>query len=246
MISDSPEPESKLILVSCFNERLSSKLLPGDNERSTAVDDLCRPLVVNWSQSAYFRDFGMDKKYEPVTSFLYAFVIRYSNLTNFFLSKRTLLFPWEVIWVYGIASAVNENGLVMDLSHAHDKVLQLKDGPPALPLFTKHRSNILQKRYKIIEKFEDRWKQRQVCGVLSSTRLIRYVECKVLRLIYVFYVSWGKCPESRAGSTFLELYCFLKMFSMPPWNWSKSWIWICGLWVTRQWINCWGLTWITV
>lgn len=67
---------------------------------------------------AYYHSLGTDEKYEYVAPFLCTLVIPNWHHANASLSTPPVLFPQEVISVYGAAVAFNENGLVTDLSRA--------------------------------------------------------------------------------------------------------------------------------
>lgn len=81
------------------------------------------------------------------------FIIRNLHRPNIFLSKHSVLFLREVIWVHSAAEAINVNGLVSDLSQARDEALQLKDKYMALQYFADHCSEVLNQWYTILQRF---------------------------------------------------------------------------------------------
>lgn len=97
-----------------YDERLSGKVSPGYTKLAMAIDEVSHSSVHNCSQPPCFRELGTNVKYEHVISFMYAFLIGNSHCTNPFL-KRLVVFLREMMWIYGIAAAVNQKNLATGL-----------------------------------------------------------------------------------------------------------------------------------
>lgn len=97
----------------------------------------------------------MNETFEHISLFLHAIIIRDSQSANKFLSRQSVPFQRDKIWVYGAAGAVNENFHVTDLSKVWDEALQLKSAPLDLSLFAELRAKVLTQGYTTLQSFLD-------------------------------------------------------------------------------------------
>lgn len=110
-----PEAERRLSLHSGFDDQLSFRIPLSHIESSIANEHVRRSWVASCRRPARLCRLRADKKYEQVAMFLRAFPIQNSNRANIFLSKQSVLFLREMVWLYGTAAVETENDLLTEV-----------------------------------------------------------------------------------------------------------------------------------
>lgn len=84
-----------------FDNHVSGRLSPVYTKPSLETDDSSHSRVHNDSHPACFWEFGTDEKYENVALFLYALHNQSLHRASLLLSKKSALFLWGLVCLYG-------------------------------------------------------------------------------------------------------------------------------------------------
>lgn len=120
------------------------------------VGVMSRSWVLNCRQPLYLCELGTGDRYEHVTPFLSAFFIRNSHPADVFLSKLSVIFLRDMMWVFGTAAARTENDIATEMTAICDKAFHLKNGLLVLSCFAQCCTNFLKRGYTVLEDFSDR------------------------------------------------------------------------------------------
>lgn len=142
---------SRTLIKFGIDEELGCHLQPGYMQPSMEIDKISRFWVTDCRRSLSFHESSADDKYDHVDLLLRAFFMSEKHRANLFLSKKFVLFLRDMIWVYSVAAAVNEQRLTTDDKNVSCRVLEPWVELLALIYFAERRTVVVRKDFIIFK-----------------------------------------------------------------------------------------------